>query len=121
MFNFQPSPELMKQLLGGMPQQQMPPQGMSPMGGGGIDTGMSHTMPMPPMPMGRPMVQPQMGPPVNMNAAGNSPFGMPSHPPMPTQPIRKPPTAIRPQPAEKPGIMKQYASTNRGATQRKAY
>lgn len=61
MFNFQPSPELLKQMLGGQMPPQMPPQGMPPMGGntgftggmtppmggGGLDVGAAMSRPMP--------------------------------------------------------------------------
>lgn len=46
MFNFQPSPELMKQMLGGMPQQPMGMPTGAPNGNTGITGGMNLGMPM---------------------------------------------------------------------------
>jgi hypothetical protein len=88
MFNFQPSPELMKQMLGGMGSgmsmgQPMTPQmNHGPMPGQGLDVGMgmSNTMPMPRQmmqpPMAMPPAQPQMPMRKPTGNAGGKPKGI---------------------------------------------
>lgn len=61
MFDFSPSPELLKQLMGGLPQQQMPNipnMGMQMPMPGGLDVGAGMSRPMP-------MQDRQMMPPMN--------------------------------------------------------
>lgn len=80
MFNFQPSPEMLKQLLGSQMSNQMPPTQMPPQNMGmpmqGLDTGMgmSNPMPMPNRQMMPPPMQPNPMPP--MPNGGNPVGGM---------------------------------------------
>lgn len=122
--NFQPSPELLKQMLGGMSQQG--PAGMGGNTGytGGMNLGMPQMSPMPMPHTGGPM--PGQGIDVGSNL-GMPPMGIP--PMNKPMPVSKPPMGVKPpvdkikplgKPVSKPmskpmggGIMQAYGQTKR--------